>query len=139
SQYRARVEALKDPFMPLARGDKRAREKERILFENDAAMVVVDLYSKAPKALVVPKNEMLFPCDGTDFDLQMLSDLAEKTALAFKQSIENNPESRVWINPPAALMVRQLHIHIQPSTGIVGPNEKERIFKSVIRILSETV
>lgn len=110
---RTRVAALRDPFMPLARGDQKARAKEKVLFEDEQIMVLSDLFARSAKLLVVPKSETLFLCDMNDKARAHLEKISGAAQHAFK--ILHNANARAWVNPPSALSVRQLHVHIQPN------------------------
>lgn len=106
---------LRDPFMPLARGDAAARNKERVLFEDEKTLVIADLFASGPKALVVPAIECLFPCDMTPEEMRRLELVTGCVQEGFRQVLELEEPPRAWINPPGALTVRQLHVHVSPT------------------------
>jgi len=108
---RGRVEGLRDPFLPVARGDDAARAEETVLWEDGEYLVLVDRYGAAPKALVVPKREALFPVDLGEARVARLSEICRHVMEAFNTIAGGT--SRAWINPPSALTVRQLHVHVQ--------------------------
>ncbi len=125
---RERVSRMKDPFLPIAHNDPAARAKETVLYEDDADMVIVDAFSFGPKALVVPKVEMLFPVDATEAQLARLAEIAAAVSDAFIDNGAQGP-AKIWINPPSALTVRQLHVHVQPQ--IARPSDKRALWDAV--------
>lgn len=131
---RERVSRMKDPFLPIARNDPAARAKETVLFEDDANMVIVDAFSFGPKALVVPKDEMLFPIDATTPQLERLAEISAAVSDAFIANGAQGP-AKIWINPPSALTVRQLHVHVQPQ--IPRPSDKRALWDAVSASITE--
>ncbi len=129
---RERVARMKDPFLPIANNDPVARAKETVLFEDEDNMVIVDAFSFGPKALVVPKTEMLFPIDATADQLQRIGTIAAATSDAFVD-VGATGLSKIWINPPSALTVRQLHVHVQPP--IPRPSDKAALWTKVSQAL----
>ncbi|MCP4500449.1 MAG: HIT domain-containing protein [Deltaproteobacteria bacterium] len=127
-QQRGRVERLKDPFSPIAEKDPAALKKEIILWEDDDVMVIVDAFAYGPKALVVPKEKTLFPTDVDEEMLKRLAVISARVSDAFLQQGANGP-ARMWINPPSALTVRQLHVHVQP--GIPRPDDNNAFYASL--------
>lgn len=125
---RQRVEQLKDPFTPLARGDPDARAKEHVLWEDTQAMVVVDLYAATPKALAIPKESITFPCDAGDALLTHLSQVSAATSDAFMEAAHWSVPARCWVNPPRGLMIRQLHVHILPRLSWDTLSEQRQAF-----------
>ncbi len=109
-----RLEARgRDPFTPLAQGDRAARQKEVMLFEDADLMVVIDRFSPSPKALVVPKEQGMFPTDIKKATLAKLSEVSALVSDAFAQVAGSQP-AEIWINPPQNLSLKQLHVHVQP-------------------------
>ena len=125
---RERVSRLKDPFMPVAMNDNSARAKETVLWEDDDTMVIVDAFAYGPKALVIPKQETLFPTDLNAEGMQRLGVISARVSDAFIALGAKGP-SRMWINPPSALTVRQLHVHVQP--GIARPGDAAAFYASM--------
>lgn len=125
---RDRVSRMKDPFTPIANNDAAARAKETVLWEDDDTMVIVDAFSFGPKALVVPKAVMLFPIDGSVEYIARLAEIANAVSGAFVD-LGATGGSKTWINPPFALTVRQLHVHVQPP--IARPANKAELWASV--------
>lgn len=135
---RARVERLRDPFLPVARGDSAARAKETVLWEDGRTMVLVDAYGSPPKALVVPKSEMLFPVDGEPAVVDELARVASAVSDAFVAALGGGGPARVWINPPSALSVRQLHVHVQgDGARLSEPDRADRAKPFYARVTTE--
>jgi diadenosine tetraphosphate (Ap4A) HIT family hydrolase len=110
--------AAPDPFRGIAAGDPRALEGERVLWQTKDLMVLVDVFAEkrgsGPKVLVVPKRPMMFPTEAPAGLLQTLARVAAATGDALAQAGRSSQKVDVWINPPQALTVRQLHVHVQP-------------------------
>lgn len=110
---RPRVQQLRDPFTPIARRDPAARAREVVLWENPTAMVLVDLFAPSPKALVVPKQQVMLAQDAS---AQLLGDvalLAAHVSDAFIDVTGAKPAG-IWVNPPQDLTVKQMHVHVLP-------------------------
>ena len=105
---RPRMSRLRDPFLPLVQGE--ARSGETVLWEDATTLVLVDRFGTPPKALVVPKREALFPPDLGEEGIAALAVIARCVMDAFIATVGGS--ARAWINPPAALSVRQLHVHV---------------------------
>ncbi|MBI1947618.1 MAG: HIT domain-containing protein [Deltaproteobacteria bacterium] len=112
-ERRPRIQKKRDPFTPIAMNDPVARAKERVLWENPRVMVLVDLFAPCPKALVVPKKQMMFPVEADAATLAELARIAAHVSDALSD-VTHAPPSGIWINPPQHLMVRQLHVHVLP-------------------------
>ncbi|MCC7073175.1 MAG: HIT domain-containing protein [Deltaproteobacteria bacterium] len=112
-ERRPRIQKKRDPFTPIAMNDPAARAKERVLWENPRVMVLVDLFAPCPKALVVPKKQMMFPVEADAATLTELARVAAHVSDALSDVTGAQP-SGIWINPPQHLMVRQLHVHVLP-------------------------
>lgn len=132
---RPRVEQLRDPFMAVVRGDEEALAKETILWRNDKALVLVDAFAGSPKALVIPVEELLFPLDGDGELLAYLAQVAATVADAFADASGTKTESKIWINPPASLTVRQLHVHVQPRLARGDTQANAALFSRVCSYL----
>ncbi len=91
-------------------------------------MVIVDAFSFGPKALVVPKAVMLFPLDAPDGYIDRLAEIASAVSDAFVD-LGATADSKTWINPPFALTVRQLHVHVQPP--IARPANKDELWNNL--------
>lgn len=115
-ERRPRVQKKRDPFTPIAMNDPAARAKERVLWENPRVMVLVDLFAPCPKALVVPKKQMMFPVEADAATLTELARVAAHVSDALSD-VTGAPPAGIWINPPQHLMVRQLHVHVLPQVN----------------------
>ncbi|MBX7114258.1 MAG: hypothetical protein K1X64_07965 [Myxococcaceae bacterium] len=113
---RPQLQNYVDPFTPIARGNPKARAKEVMLWENKGAMVLLDIYSDQPKALVVPKQQMQFPTDqaATPQTLQELARISAHVSDAFMNSEGVKKPAGIWINAPQDLTVKQMHVHVRP-------------------------
>jgi diadenosine tetraphosphate (Ap4A) HIT family hydrolase len=103
----------RDPFTPVAMGDPAARAKEVLLWEDKDAMVLIDLFCPSPKALVVPKDQAMFPKDLPQAKLDHLAAISAKVSDAFSAVAGSQP-ANIWINPPQRLSLKQLHVHVMP-------------------------
>ncbi|MBN2361192.1 MAG: hypothetical protein JXR83_17185 [Deltaproteobacteria bacterium] len=112
--HRPRIDGCKDPFMPLARGDRAARANERILWENNRFMIIADRFAPLPKALIIPKQEAMLPCDLPASTIKELAQLASIVGSALLQLPQKPSSTESWINPPQHVSVRQLHVHVAP-------------------------
>lgn len=112
-ERRPRIMKKRDPFTPIAMNDPAARAKERVLWENPRVMVLVDLFAPCPKALVVPKKQMMFPVEADAATLSELARVAAHVSDALSD-VTGAPPAGIWINAPQHLMVRQLHVHVLP-------------------------
>ncbi len=131
--HRARVEGLPDPFLPLALGDRQARAKERVIWENARVMVIEDVFVSRPKVLVVPKTPASFP---TDLGRAALDEIAQVCAEAADvlAKIYSSPPFSVWINPPNFLSVKQLHVHIAAPRGFAWSQDKAQRERQTNRV-----
>jgi diadenosine tetraphosphate (Ap4A) HIT family hydrolase len=111
--WRRVVDQKRDPFTPIADNDPQARAREIVLWENASVMVLVDGFSPAAKALVVPKTPAMFPTDMSAALMQELAVVAAHVSDAFVAAGAQAP-SDIWINPPQSLTVKQLHVHVAP-------------------------
>ncbi len=129
-KHRARVARLRDPFLPIARGDAGARAGERVLWEDGLAFVLVDKFAASLKVLVVPKEEVLFPCDAS---AQLLAHLAKVAAAVVESFATVAPSARpqCWINPPSGITVRQLHVHVSAGLATQGTVDVDTIHEQV--------
>jgi diadenosine tetraphosphate (Ap4A) HIT family hydrolase len=110
---RPRLARLRDVFTPIAHKEPGARDHEIVLWENRNVMVVVDTFSRSPKALVVPKATLQLPVDATSQLLDELAVVAAHVSDAFS-SAKGAPPAGIWINPPQHVAIRQLHVHVLP-------------------------
>ena len=108
-----RLQKARDPFTPLALNDPQARAKDRVLWENQQVMVIVDSFAPSPKALVIPKKQAMFPQDLAPGDMDMLANIAAKVSDAFGVVADSGPAD-IWVNPPQRLTIKQLHTHVLP-------------------------
>ncbi len=104
-----------DPFTPVAQNDPQARAKETVLWENANVMVLTDPRSPSPKALVIPKTQVSLPNDASAATIKELQAVAAALGDAFADVFKSGKGADVWINPPHYLMVKQLHVHVQPN------------------------
>lgn len=111
-----------DPFMPIALSSQ-ARANERVVWESNEVMVLVDTFAPGPKVLVIPKTPMSLPTQATKGQLAELARVAATTSEVFRQLGAPRPAS-IWINPPQHLLVRQLHVHVHPRMGGWGTDDK---------------
>jgi diadenosine tetraphosphate (Ap4A) HIT family hydrolase len=120
-QNRARVQALKDPFSPLASltCDRRP-SNEHVVWEDTSVMALVDRYDIRTKLLVVPKRKANFVIDLADIELSRL----EKASAAGCDAPVIDASGTVAIGscsfrvgPPTGLDVAQLHVHVLRSTN----------------------
>jgi diadenosine tetraphosphate (Ap4A) HIT family hydrolase len=112
-EERPRVQALRDPFTPVALKDPTARAREVVLWENADAMVLVDLFATSPKALVIPKQPVMLALDAPDALLKDLALVAAHVSDALID-VSGAPPAGIWVNPPQDLTVRQMHVHVLP-------------------------
>ncbi len=115
-ERRPRIMKKRDPFTPIAMNDPAARAKESVLWESSRVMVLVDLFAPCPKALVVPKKQLMFPVEADAATLTELARVAAHVSDALSD-VTGAPPSGIWINPPQHLMVRQLHVHVLPQVN----------------------
>ena len=116
---REKVERLRDPFTPIARaleaGDA-VSENEKVLFHDDDFMVISDTFFSGAKVLVVPKAPCLFPSELDDARRARMETITAACREGFATILGKKAEDiRAWVNPPRALSVRQMHVHVQPS------------------------
>lgn len=117
---RAVIAGKRDPFTPLAGLTclQRSALNESVVWEDVSTMVIVDIYHSGPKLLVVPKTPGNFP---TDFSMQEIERLGQVSAAACDSLVSVDGANvlapagmcHIYINPPAGLMLRQLHVHVQ--------------------------
>jgi diadenosine tetraphosphate (Ap4A) HIT family hydrolase len=125
-RQRNRIERKRDPFTPLfcSDDDELQAKGEVILWKDSRVMVLVNKFNRL-KALVIPRKDTTFPIDASPDLLQELSKVAATTSDAFTWTANNSCDptfSQILINPPARLMISQLHVHVVPpiSAGSVG-------------------
>jgi hypothetical protein len=103
-------------------------------------MVLVDRFASSPKLLVVPKDSIMFPVDASAMLIGHLAIVAAAASDAMiggaSRPCDSTTVSRVYINPPCALSVRQLHIHVEPKTKINTQDQVE-FYSEVGRRLTE--
>lgn len=107
------MERMRDPFMPVARGEPAARAKEKVLWEDAQVMVLVDTFWSSPKVLVIPKTPCIFPTDASPALMDDMARVCAAVSDAFMEVAGAKP-ARIWINPPAGITVKQLHVHVMP-------------------------
>ena len=123
---RARLSTMRDPLSPLysmSEAELRARQEYRV-WKDTALMVVADRFAIG-ELLVVPRDSMAFPSDASDELLAHIARASAKAAEALRaasgKSCPGSAAVRIYVNPPNAIGVRQLHVHVQPSwSGLVG-------------------
>ncbi len=134
---RGRVQQLKDPFTRLARltCEQRAalNPPERVVWEDRGnvedkgkLMALVDFADRGSTLLVVPKGHVNFPVDLSPPQLAHLSRVAAATCDALvlaagEQVSSSRPSCRMYVNPPAALTVSQMHVHVEARTSASVP------------------
>lgn len=110
---RRELPKMKDPFTPVARGDVKARAKERVLYENQSLVVLVDRFAQTPHILVVPKQRASLPTEIKPAVLDQMGKVAEAVSEAFTALTRSAP-SQAWVNPPQRLTISQVHMHVEP-------------------------
>jgi|CXWL01.1.fsa_nt_gi diadenosine tetraphosphate (Ap4A) HIT family hydrolase len=112
---KSEITQYRDPFTPVAQNDAKARAREIVLWENADAMVLVDLFVDRPKALVVPKQKLMFPTAATTKTLDELGRIAAHVSDAFMASAGAKKPAGIWINAPQDVTLKQLHVHVGPN------------------------
>lgn len=139
---RTMISSLRDPFSPIAKMSQveRIAAGERVLWEDDAIMVLVDRFSSMLKPLVIPKSKIMFPIDAPPELMQRLAVVAAATSdamiCAADKDCDPKSSSRIYINPPNVIGVRQLHVHVQ----LLIPAQDlsiDEFYTRVTRFLSE--
>jgi diadenosine tetraphosphate (Ap4A) HIT family hydrolase len=136
SVVRARVDVFRsrvtfDPFDAVIAADSatRTRKGERVLWEDDSLMVIVAKPAMPRDALVIPKLELMFPGDASEWLIGRLARAAAATSDAFMRTsgkeCDSAYASRIFVNPPDAIGVRHLHVHVQPPPTIAIRDEHD--------------
>jgi len=134
-EARKRVETYRpglpqrDPFtsLVLLTCEQRLARNEKVVWEDDDnLMAIVDFGDRGSKLLVVPKHEKNFPTDLDETLMPYVNKVAAATCDALmvaagKQAGTTTPSCRMYINPPASLGVRQMHVHVQAQAGVTSP------------------
>ncbi len=131
---RGRVEKLADPFTPIAEDAPGARDDEQVVFEDDTHMVLLDRFGAGLKMLIVPKRPAMFLTDLSATEQLALERLAGRVVHALQTHATLTQPVQCWVNPPRALSVRQLHVHVQPHCN-PPPIELARVLEAVGREL----
>ena len=140
---RARARNLQDPFTPIAAmtEEERKRKGEKVLWEDDRVMVLVDQFFSTPKPLIIPKEKMMFPTDAQPKLLTHLAMVAATTAdalmLAAGRPCRETNFSRIYINPPMIIGVKQLHVHVQPITPLQDFKKADEFYSLMSKYLGE--
>lgn len=130
TQERQGVEQLKDPFTPLARmtcAQRAAKDPpERVVWEDKEFMALVDFGDHGSTLLLTPIKHVNFLTDLPRDQVARLNRLAAATCdalvLAAGEQVRLKPPScRMYVNPPRALSVSQLHVHVEAHTGVTPP------------------
>lgn len=122
---RASVAKLRDPFSRLftLSCDERAALQEVIVWEDEAAMALVDSHDSGPKLLVVPKQRANFPVDLPSGRMAHLEKVAAAACEALQASVEASGVCSMYINTGVSLS--QLHVHVRVS-GQLGDAASHR-------------
>ncbi len=120
---RAHVSELPDPFTKVGRMSpaERTAADERVLWEDETIFVLVDKYRATPSLLVIPKEPVIFPIDAPSDLIKRLGQVAAVTGdamiFAVGKTCQAVAKAAMYINPPGAVSVRQMHVHVEPSIG----------------------
>jgi diadenosine tetraphosphate (Ap4A) HIT family hydrolase len=118
-----------DPFDAAISADSatRAAMNERVLWEDDSVVVIVAQPPIPRDALVVPRREMMFPTDASESLLKQMALVAAATSDAFVATAGKRCDtalvSNIFVNAPASIGVKHLHVHVQPPAAIEIKNE----------------
>jgi hypothetical protein len=119
---RPRVSQLPDPFTPLSdlSCEQRLAKNERVVWEDDALMVLVDISGSA--LLVIPKKPKNFPCDLSDRQKAQVDRVAAASCDSLVLAGGGTPgrsggTCRMYVSPPGAVSVRQMHVHVEANQG----------------------
>jgi diadenosine tetraphosphate (Ap4A) HIT family hydrolase len=112
---RPNVQRLRDPFQRVVDGN---RAGENVVWENDRFMVIEDKFGGGGHTLVLPKELKNFPTDLSAQDQKELESITAAVASAFGSLGMSKRDPGVWVNPPSALTVQRLHVHIAPSADM---------------------
>jgi diadenosine tetraphosphate (Ap4A) HIT family hydrolase len=113
ADLKARAPKLRNPFLPIAAGDPKARAKETMLWENPQLMVLVDRFAPVPHVLVIPKTPALLPTDLPASALDELGRVGKVASDVFTKMTGSKP-SELFVNPPQLVTIGQLHLHVIP-------------------------
>ncbi|MBK6795230.1 MAG: hypothetical protein IPG76_00090 [Acidobacteria bacterium] len=104
-----------DPFTPLAHltYSERLAKGERVVWEDDALMALVDFGNRGSKLLVVPKYKTNFLTDLTKEQMARVSLVAAAVCDALivaagRQPGADDASLKMYVNPPTAVGVRQM-------------------------------
>jgi diadenosine tetraphosphate (Ap4A) HIT family hydrolase len=124
---RPRVSGLRDPFTGLANlsCEERIAKGEQVVWEDDLLMVVVDSFDQGSKLLVTPKQRKNFPIDLSNDEIERASRVAAASCDALMLADGHEPTSganncSIHVNPPIAVSLSQLHIHVSPAKRTSG-------------------
>ena len=127
---RGGVSQLKDPFTRLwsMNATQLAALKEIRVWRDSLSMVIVDI-KPTPELLVVPKDSAMFLTDVSPDVRKHLANLAAAASdamrLAAQRDCSPSALSDIYVNPPDALYVRQLHVHVRPKTPIKNTDSRK--------------
>jgi hypothetical protein len=117
-----------DPFTPLVRMTcpERLEKKERVVWEDGTAMALVDFGDRGSTLLVVPKAVVNFPVDLKPEEITYVSRVSAATCDALIIAAGQVPPTdgsscSIYISPPHAIGVRQMHVHVEAKTGVAAP------------------
>ncbi len=113
-----------DPFQRVLDQDPAQLRKEKVLYQDADFLVVVDIFSKKPKALVVPVKYALTPEDMTDAEFKKYADLVAKVGDELQAAVGTGAPV-AWINPPQRMRLGRLHAHV----GLRASTQRRRIFR----------
>jgi diadenosine tetraphosphate (Ap4A) HIT family hydrolase len=112
--------------------------QERRLWMDALIIVVVDKFASSPELLVTPRDTMMFPHKASIALLERLSSVAAAGREALMHAAGracDSASANIYINPPAGLSVRQLHVHVVPQPPI-NVSDPRRFYAEVQKVLS---
>lgn len=120
---RPRVRGLPDYFTPVASMSATQRDsaRELVVWEDAAVMVLVNKPETLGHLLVIPKAPVNFITDlppALRRRLAVVAAAAADAMLAAANVACTSSPFRIRISPPSGLGVRQLHVHVQPSSAV---------------------
>jgi diadenosine tetraphosphate (Ap4A) HIT family hydrolase len=128
-QQRRRVASLVDPFTRLMSScTERVARQEKVVWEDD--LLLVDKFDSRRKLLAIPKMRASFLVDLPKNARSRLALVAAAACDALVEASAMQPDQytascQIYVNPPLALGVSQLHVHVVPtvvSQDVVDPS-----------------
>jgi len=102
-------------------------------------MALVDTGDRGSTLLVVPKAPANFPIDLTKQLMTRISLVAAATCDSLVRAAGGIPRTdwpscKMYINPPTALGVKQMHVHVQARTGVSAPVDDTFLQRAAARV-----